>query len=148
MTPEESLELNFRQSFELPEDAVDFLMNTWDDQFFDDIADGDEVKREDLNKIIYDFFIGFYVNRFFLDNLISLKSQLSTLILKWEASDVAERQGEASVRSFMWRAGYYDLILAVITLVHGHEKALLLSKVVMDFYGENFDEYLEEFADA
>lgn len=149
MNSYEVLQISFKEGLNLPADASEFLLNVWGaTQFFDDVADGDEVKRPVLDQVIWDFFIGFAENAFFQKNAIVLKSQLMTMILKWQASDQAERSGEASAKSYMWRAGYYDLVLSVVTIVHGYQNAIKLAKSVMDLYGETLEDYLEEFKDA
>lgn len=146
MTAEESLELNFREAFNLPKDAIDFLMDTWQAiQVFDDVADGDHVKRKDLDEVIWNFFVGFARNPFFQANYAYLQSQLANMIMKWQASDQAEKNGDASAKSYMWRAGFYDVVLAVVIICHGPKDSVVLAKLVMDFYGETFDEYLKEF---
>lgn len=48
----------------------------------------------------------------------------------------------------MWRAGFYDVALLVVCLVHGYEKAIPMAKEIMDFYGETLEGYLEEFKDV
>lgn len=86
MTPEESLRHNFKESFGLSDEAIVFLMKVWDAiQFFDDIADGDKTERKDLDVIIWDFFIGFSEDPYFQKHMSSFKSQLATMILKWQA---------------------------------------------------------------
>jgi hypothetical protein len=71
---------------------------------------------------------------------------LSNAILKWQASDHVEREGDVDARSFMWRAGYYDIILTVVQLCHGAEVAKESAHMVMRMYGEKLEDYLEEFS--
>lgn len=151
MTDEETiqrknLEDHFLESFSLTPEASNFLLKVWRAiQLFDDVADGDAVERTELNAVLFDFFLGFMDDPFMVQNATHLKPHLVTLVLKWQASDIAERNGEASARSYMWRAGYYDLILFVVFLVHGYDQTVLASKDIMDFYGESLEEYLGEF---
>jgi hypothetical protein len=84
-------------------------------------------------------------NPFFLANAAALQASLAQLVLKWQASDDAERQGQADARSFVWRAGYYDLVLLVVLLTKGHADAMKDAKTVMHLYGETLHEYLKEF---
>lgn len=144
-----AIETTLREVFILPEGAVSFLLRVWDSiQFFDDVADGDDIKRSDLNVTLWDHFIGYAEDVFFQSNINLLKPILATMVLKWQASDHAERMGQASAKSYMWRAGYYDVVLMVVAIIHGHQKATELSQTVMDFYGETFEEYQEEFTNA
>ena len=43
----------FDEAIELPQDASLWLLSVWDiTQFLDDVADDDEVARDDLNEVI------------------------------------------------------------------------------------------------
>jgi hypothetical protein len=70
---------------------------------------------------------------------------LGTAILKWKASDDAERSGQADEKSFVWRATYYDLVLLVVLVCQGRESAMEKAGAVMALYGESFAKYREEF---
>ena len=74
------------------------------------------------------------------------KDALALLVLKWKASDDAERAGQADARSFVWRAAYYDLVLLVVLLTKGHATAMKDAVKVMHLYGETLHEYLKEFS--
>jgi hypothetical protein len=137
---------NLEKSFALPPDAVDWLMSLWHVlQVFDDYADGDPVERKDLDATIWNTLVGMPSNPFFAKNCASLLPVMSMLILKWQASDKAEQEGTADQRSFVWRAGYYDVLLMTVQLVHGTEAAHKIAHHVMSFYGESYEEYKQEF---
>jgi hypothetical protein len=137
---------NLEKSFALPPDAVDWLMSLWHVlQVFDDYADGDPVERKDLDATIWNTLVGMPSNPFFAKNCSSLLPVMSMLILKWQASDKAEREGTADQRSFVWRAGYYDVLLMTVQLVHGTDAAHKIAHHVMSFYGESYEEYKQEF---
>jgi len=70
------------------------------------------------------------------------------MVLKWQASDVVEREGKADEKSFVWRAGYYDLVLASVQICHGPEIAIKMAPYVMALYGEKFEDYMREFKNA
>jgi hypothetical protein len=114
-------------------------------QFFDDVVDGDKVSRETAINQLLDMWIRQHLNPFFEQYRMTLIPQLSTMILKWQASDDVERSGKASAKSYMWRAGYYDIVLAVCQLCFGYENAAKLGRYVLDLYGETFEEYTGEF---
>lgn len=146
MTPEKALGDNFRMFGLLP-DAVAWLLDVWHlIQVFDDVADGDVVTREDLDTAVWKCFISFPSNSFYLANVSSLQPALATAILKWKASDEAEREGAAGEMSFVWRAGYYDLVLLVMLLCLGRDAAMSEARVVMSLYGEQFTDYRKEFS--
>lgn len=140
---------HFDKILALPEEASDFLCNLFDAiQIFDDYADGDSVDRPALNYIIWYSFVGLNTDPFFKKHGDILMPLLGSAVLKWQASDMAERAGEANEVSFVWRAGYYDIVLMVVLLVHGPAIATEMAQVVMSLYGETYNDYREEFQNA
>lgn len=149
MTYTDTLTQNLTGPLGLPLPAVDFLMGVWGlSQVFDDMADGDGVERADLDKAAWFALVGMTINPFFAVNHMALTPVMATQVLKWQASDFAERAGAADIRSFMWRAGFYDLVLAVTCLCHGPERAQELAPQIMAMYGENIADYFMEFPHA
>ena len=49
---------------------------------------------------------------------------------------------------FVWRAGYYDIVLAVVQIEHGVQAAMDIGPVVLNLYGESLEEYMKEMSDA
>ena len=117
-------------------------------QVFDDVADGDPVNRQDLNATIWNTLVGMNQNSFWLVNSQTLTPVVASMILKWQASDQAERAGRADARSFMWRAGFYDVVLMAVALCHGSGHATNVASQVMSIYGEKLEDYLKEFNHA
>lgn len=141
----QSLAVHF-QTLELPPEASAWLLDVWQMiQTLDDVADNDPVSRSDLDTTIWASLVTMPANPFYLANAAALQIGLATLVLKWQASDAAERAGHADARSYMWRAGYYDLILLVVLLTKGHATAMKDAMTVMHLYGEKLDDYLKEF---
>lgn len=142
------LRQNF-EALELPQDAADMLIQLWNAaQFFDDCADGGRIKRADLNRTLWDCLVGIQLNRFYANNSAMLIPVISVAIMKWQGSDAAERKGAADARSYMWRAGFYDLVMMACVIAHGPEKAATLADAVMSIYGETLADYMGEFANA
>jgi len=136
-------------ALELPPSAADWLSILWECiQTFDDYADGDEVTRKELDKLIWNTLVALPCHPFFLAHPQSLGTALSTAILKWQASDRAERDGWASAQSFSWRASYYDVVLVALNLCYGPDVAHAKAHVVMGLYGESLEDYLKEFEHA
>jgi hypothetical protein len=145
----DGLRENLTKVFMLPTPAVEWLLMVFDAiQVFDDVADGDTVERKDLNATIWNTLVGMNQNSFFIANSHHLVPLLATAILKWQASDTAERNKQADAKSFMWRAGYYDLVLMAVSLVHGAGFATIHGHYVMALYNEKFEDYMKEFGDA
>ena len=134
------------ESIDLPSSAIAWLCDLYAViQLFDDVADGDAIERDDLDRVIWASLVGMNTNEFWLANMGSLIPVMGTAILKWQASDAAERKGEHNVKSFVWRAGFYDLVLLTAQICHGREIAQELSPQIMNMYGETFADYQKEF---
>jgi hypothetical protein len=145
----EILEHHLIETLEIPEDASHWLMGMWDAiQFLDDIADGDAVGRGSFDRALHHLLVGLPSNKFFTAHAQQLLPVVAVQLLKWQASDIVERAGAADARSYMWRAGYYDLVLWVVQLCHGYDAAVTLAPVVMSLYGETAEDYEKEFANA
>ncbi|MCK5604450.1 hypothetical protein KAR91_21345 [Candidatus Pacearchaeota archaeon] len=137
------------EDLKLPKEAVDWLVMLFDvTQVFDDFADGDKVERKDFNKMIHNTLVFMPTNPFFRMNADALWPVVSNNILKWQASDAAERAGKADAMSFAWRAGFYDIVLFVYALYYGHEKATEEADAIMALYGEKFEGYMQEVTHA
>lgn len=147
MTPEESLALNFRENLDLPEPAIQWLLGLWGlAQTFDDFADGDEVDRGALDNAIWACMVQMPSNAFYAQHQTWLIPAVAQMALKWMASDVAERKGIADERSYMWRAGYYDVVCLVTSLCHGPSSERAYDALAL--YGERCEEYMREFNNA
>lgn len=135
------------EHFGFPAPAVEFLVGFWDAiQLFDDVADKDrEVTREELDRVIWYTLVDMNCNELFVQKRAVLLPHVSNLILKWQASDTVEREGKADEKSYVWRAGYYDLVLAVASLCFDRETVQKNAHNILNIYGETFAEYVEEF---
>ena len=149
MGSSEWLKENLQKVLALPAPATEWLMMLWGAiQVFDDVADGDPVEREDLNAAIWNTLVGMNQNSFWAANSLSLAPVVATMILKWQGSDQAERAGNADARSYVWRAGYYDVVMMVVALCHGTKYATDNAHLVMALYGETLEDYIKEFGHA
>jgi hypothetical protein len=146
---EDAMSYSLRTHFDslmLPADAAEWLLMLWQSiQTFDDYADDDFVKREALDATIWNVLVAMPQNTFFSRHVAELVPLVGMMVLKWQASDRAEREGNASAQSYMWRAGYYELVLAAVRLCHGPMAAASVAHKVLGMYGEKFDAYLTEF---
>ena len=149
MSHKQTISDYFKAVLELPPSACAWLLDLWDAiQVFDDVVDGDPVASADMRRVIWACLVQMPSNPFFAANSASLLPVMATAFLKWSASDDAERGGQADARSFMWRASYYDVVLAVVMLCHGYDAALAKSGAVMALYGEKYEDYCAEFSHA
>jgi len=149
MTNTEAMAEHLVNTLNLPQSAAEWLMMLWNAiQVFDDVADEDAIERQDLDAVIWNTLVAMPQNQFFAAHSSILLPIVSTMILKWQASDRIERDGKADAKSYMWRAGYYDVILIVVQLCHGVKLATENAHIVMEMYGETFAEYKKEFDNA
>lgn len=140
------IEMHLRSAFDLPDAAIGWLIGMWDAiQFLDDVADGETIARSAQDQAFNQLLVAMPSNPFFAANAGTLLPVVAVQLLKWQASDMVERAGKADAKSYMWRAGYYDLVLLVIQICHGYDKALVAAPTVMSLYGETLADYLEEF---
>ena len=144
----QSLAVHF-QNLELPPEAAGWLLDIWQlIQAWDDVADEDGIERDRLDRAIWASLVTMPANPFYLAHAASLQAGLALQILKWQASDDAERSGQADEKSFVWRAAYYDIVLLTVLLCLGRESAMEKAGAVMALYGEDFAKYREEFTHA
>lgn len=130
------------KSLDLPADAQEWLMDVWGVcQLIDDAADGDEIGPARAYEAAWSVFVRLHTNTFWDRAKAVLLPVLALQVLKWRASDEAERDGAADERSFVWRAGFYDLVLSVCQLC-GIPNA---GRAVLAMYGETFEDYRGEF---
>jgi hypothetical protein len=142
----DSLNKLFREKLELPNAAVIWLLDLFEAiQTFDDYADEDKVDRARLDNLIFITLVGMPSNPFYAKHIYELSPVLTLAIMKWKASDTMEKSGRANESSFSWRASYYDVVLAVVSIVHGHLVAMNISQDVLSFYGEKYSDYAKEF---
>lgn len=143
------LEAYFIEVLDLPENAREWLLGLWDaTQFLDDVADKDDVSRDQLNNAVNQLLIQMPANSFFMQHPSQLLASVAVFIAKWQASDHLERSGRADEKSYMWRAGYYDVILVVTILCHGLKTGSDVAADILSLYGESYESYKEEFGNG
>ena len=136
----------YNEVLQLPEDATTWLISLWNvTQFLDDVADKDDIDRRKCDHAINDLLVNMPANGFFSQHASQLLMAVAVFISKWQASDFLERLNRADEKSFMWRAGYYDVILTVVILCHGIQTATKLAPDILSLYGETYESYKEEF---
>lgn len=129
--------------------AADWLVMLYHSiQVFDDFMDGDAVAKPDLEKLIWNTLVAIPANPFFLANAGVLLPVAAAQIFKWHAANDVESNGAHDAKSFVWRAGFYDVILTVCSIVNGPDFTRQNASKILGMYGENFEDYLKEFGHA
>jgi hypothetical protein len=148
-SPKYWLRRNFTETLSLSEEASDWLIALWEViQLFDDVADKDPIDRDELDMVIWNALIGLPSNGFYQRNAHILIPLMGVAVFKWKASDTVEREGNACATSFVWRAGYYDLVLAAVQIEHGVQAAMDIGHAVLKLYGESLEDYMKEMSHA
>lgn len=138
-----------RDELRLPEMATQWLLALWRvTQFFDDVADGEKTTRGEIDTALWGALFAMPSNGFYRENASTLLPLIAVNILKWQASDARERSGQADAVSFVWRAGFYDIVLAVVALCFPEDEAKKMAPLVASIYGEKYDEYIKEMSNA
>lgn len=126
--------------------AVSWLVDLWEvTQVFDDFRDGDEVSEKECEHAIYQALVSLPCNPFYLQNASVLAPVLSQFIIKWTGANAVEDAKEVNETSFVWRSGYYDVVVCAVTIERGYKEAMELSPYILKMYGEKYEDYLEEF---
>lgn len=135
------------EKLDFPNDAIHFLVSVWDlSQFFDDVVDNPaEIGRHQANDALWDCFVKLPTNTFYLKHQYTLTGCIIPFLMKWQASDSAERAGRANEQSYMWRAGFYDVVLTCFTILKGPRDAAIYAETIMNLYNETYEEYKKEF---
>lgn len=129
------------QTLGLPQEASEYLLDLWHViQLLDDAADGD--KNPDASNVAWAIFARMPTNRFFVQSQATLQPLLVMQLIKWEAANAAETEGRADEKSYMWRAGYYEIVSMACHLC-GCDAQRALS-----LYGDLFADYRAEFPEG
>ena len=133
----------------LPDDAHEWLLSMWRvTQFLDDVADKDDINEDEFNNALWDIMLRMPSNSFYRANVDALAPVIALQTLKWQAANVVEKSGSADERSYMWRAGYYDLVLMVCLLCFGSAMKVQKAVDALMIYGESYADYTKEFENA
>jgi hypothetical protein len=135
----------------LPAEAHEWLLDMWEAfQGLDDWRDGDEISKQDIEHIIYVVLAKLPSNPFFQAYANRLLPVVSNVVLRWCGANYHEdHKNQAQLpKCYMWRAGYYDIVLEVVNCVYGHKAAAQAASLIMALYGEELNEYKKEFENA
>lgn len=119
------------------------LKDIWDViQAWDDLYDGDENREAAVAMRLAN--IDIPLNPLYAAFATPL--QMQRLYLKWRAANAIEEAKllEQLPKSYMLRAEYYQLVVDMICLLEGVEKAALKAPDVWVCYGETYPEYEKE----
>jgi hypothetical protein len=123
----------------LPPVAKSWLLDLWNlSQVLDDAFDGDKSAPDDVTRATRGIFLDMPLNEFYRQFTAVLQPVLFLQVLKWQAANDVEAKGLANEKSYVWRAGFYDVVLLVCHLCGIND----VGHAVMELYGETFAEYM------
>lgn len=119
-------------------------------QGLDDWRDNDPVAPDACERVIHIVLHDLPAHPFFRAHAAYLLPHLSTLVLKWRGANAIESAGtrEDLPKAYMWRAGFYDLVLMALALDVGPDAAGRLAHRVAELYAEPLAGYIEEMTHA
>lgn len=127
------------------QEGAAWLSLLWDAiQGLDDWRDGD--KHDNPERVIHIVLHDLWAHPFYLKNSSYLLPHLSAMVLKWRGANVIEdfKESEQYAKAYMWRAGYYDVVLMALALCIGADAAGSKAHEVAAMYGESFGDYVKE----
>lgn len=137
MTAVSDLSAHF-ETLGLPDAAKAWLLDLWNViQVLDDAYDGDKADRDAVSGAVKSIFLTMPLNDFYRQYSGVLQAVSWLQVMKWQAANDAEAAGVVNEKTYVWRAGYYDVVLMVCHLC-GIEGA---GQFCMEIYGESFAEY-------
>jgi len=115
-------------------------------QGLDDWRDGDPVEPAQCERVIHVVLHDLPAHPYFRRHLSYLLPHLSTLVLKWRGANAIEANKDQAnyPQAFMWRAGFYDVVLMCLALDMGADNAGRKAAEVAAMYGETLDEFTKE----
>lgn len=134
------------QQLALSAEASHWVVGMWQViQFFDDIEDGEFEKAQEFNLQVLNFLlVDSPINNFYASNVFVISSAVAIQLAKWIAANSAEKANARDAKSYMWRAGFYDLLLMVVMLDRGRAFANENARAILSLYGETLPDYLGE----
>lgn len=124
-----------------------WLALLWDAlQGLDDWRDGDPVTSAECERVIHVVLHDLPASPFFRQHAGYLLPHLSALVMKWRgANSIEAAQDEDKYpQAFMWRAGFYDVVLMALALCIGSEAAGRQAHLVAAMYGETLEDFTKE----
>jgi hypothetical protein len=117
-------------------------------QAWDDFYDGDDMPRETKLSAIWASLVGIPSNPFFQQHSQSLIPLIASLVVRWETANELERERDRLDVAFMWRAGFFDVVLHCVLLERGPVEAMKAGPVIARTYTETIESLRKEFSDA
>lgn len=114
-------------------------------QTWDDLIDGDEVSKEQINKCFIDALVHVSTNKLWGTDIAA---NVLNVYLRWSDANYIEADAESTdddlAKAWMLRAGIYDIFVLLAAKLHGIDWATTIGPIVRKTYGETLKDFLEE----
>ena len=128
--------------------AISLSLDLWDVcQAWDDLVDGEIIPKDAINDAFIKCLLHIPTNPISL-SMPELPYHIYNVFLRWRDSDAIEIYSPSSEdlnKSYMLRAGVYDLFVLIAAKLYGDEHAKNIGVKVRKYYGETLDSYKLEF---
>lgn len=114
-------------------------------QGWDDLVDGDNVSKKDINSLFIDSIFTVQQSPYWAP--MGLSHHVLNVWLRWRDSDTIETgifTEDDLNKCYMLRAGLYDLFVIIAYYLHGSDWACEIGPLVRRSYGEKLNVYKEE----
>ncbi len=124
----------------LPVEARTWLLDLWNlIQVLDDAFDGDKPDPAAVRRATWAIFQNMPLNDFYRQYAAILQPVLVLQLLKWDAANAVEALQLQNEKSYVWRAGFYEVVLMCCHLCGIND----VGHACMELYGETFAEYMD-----
>lgn len=117
------------------------VAHTWDD-----IVDGDNPSEDRVNSAFVSCFYEFQRHPIWKD--AGLDHHLLNVFFRWRDANIIEKDNQSTDddlnKSYMLRAGVYDLFVIIAYHLYGNEWAAEIGPYVRKSYGETLKDYIKE----
>jgi len=145
----ESFYLAFQEFYSGNQDAIalSFMLlevaHVWDD-----LIDEDEVSKENIDKVFKYLIYDIPMNPIY-KMIPGINSHLLNIFLRWrDATAMESKENPDLEKTYMLRAGIYDIFSIITYYLLGDEKAKEMGPKIRALYGETLEGLKEEFNHA
>jgi hypothetical protein len=130
----------FNEFFKGQQNAVSLCMMLLEvSHAWDDIVDGDAISESDVNRVFKYLIYDIPKNPIYLA-IPSLPDHMLNVFLRWRDANKLERMDPPEVeKSYMLRAGIYDIFQLIAYYMYGDEWAEEIGPKVRMLYGETIE---------
>lgn len=140
----EAMNALFEEIYLGDKNAIRLSLDFWDVcQAWDDLVDGGNISTDAINDAFLKCLLYIPTNPISV-SMPELPYHIYNVFLRWRDSDAIERGSPTSEdlnKSYMLRAGVYDLFILIAAKLYGDKHAKNIGVKVRKYYGETLESY-------